>query len=62
MVGGALLTVAAGNMPVVTSSAFGTSARLVVAFSLARVLTNLTVEFYHRSTSLPNTSSEVGSL
>ncbi len=59
MVAGALFAVPAGNMPVVASGAFCTFASFVVAFSLAGVLADLTVEFYHRVTPLC-AASEVG--
>ncbi len=58
MVGGALFTVAAGNMPVVASGAFCACAGFVIAFGLAGVLTDLTVEFYQRFTYPLCTASE----
>ncbi len=60
MVAGALFAVPAGNMPVVASGAFCTFASFVVAFSLAGVLADLTVEFYHRLTLTPSDLGEVG--
>ncbi len=51
MVTGALWAVAAGNVPVVASGAFSASAGFVVAFGLAAVLADLTMELDHmRST------------
>lgn len=47
MVGGALLTIAAGNMPVITSGAFCAFASFIIAFSLTGMLADLTVELDH---------------